>query len=85
MPDKCKYPFQWQRPQEYFDPFHTALAVIERGAFAGLTNVDEIIIPDSVTSIAADAFEGSSVTLIVTSGSYAETWAIDHGMDHSVR
>ncbi len=61
------------------------LTAIESEAFAGLTNVDEIIIPDSVTSIAADAFEGSSVTLIVTSGSYAETWAIENEMTYRVR
>ncbi len=63
----------------------TTLTVIESGAFASLTNVDEIIIPDAVTSIASDAFEGSSVTLIVTSGSYAETWAIENGMAYRVR
>ncbi len=63
----------------------STLSAIESEAFAGLTNVDEIIIPNSVTSIAADAFEGSDVTLIVTSGSYAETWAIENGMDHTVR
>ncbi len=61
------------------------LSAIGAEAFAGLTNVDEIIIPDSVTSIAADAFEGINVTLIVASGSYAETWASDNGIAHRVR
>lgn len=49
-------------------------------AFADLPNAQLIRIPGSVTSIADDAFSGSSVVIQCPAGSYAETWAQDHGI-----
>ena len=58
-------------------PNHTKM--IESEAFAGLTNVDIIVIPASVTSIADDAFAGSDIIIIAPSSSYAYRWAQSHG------
>ncbi|MBQ7486906.1 MAG: leucine-rich repeat domain-containing protein [Clostridia bacterium] len=51
------------------------LTTIESEAFANLTNVDAIRIPESVVEIANDAFAGSDITIITPAGSYAEDWA----------
>ncbi|MBE5807730.1 MAG: leucine-rich repeat domain-containing protein, partial [Clostridiales bacterium] len=53
-----------------------SLTTIDEQAFAGVTWVT-IDVPGTVTQIADDAFEGD-VTLIVESGSYAESWARAH-------
>ena len=58
-------------------PNHTKM--IESEAFAGLTNVDIIVIPASVNSIADDAFAGSDVIIKAPSSSYAYRWAQSHG------
>lgn len=55
------------------------LTAIESQAFAGLTDVDAISIPATVKSIADDAFEGSDIVIIAPAGSYAATWAQEHG------
>ena len=59
----------------------TGTAVIESEAFAGLTNVDIIILPAGVISIADDAFKNSEVLIKAPAGSYAYQWALDHGME----
>ena len=53
-----------------------SLTTIESEAFKGL-NVRFIQVPATVTSIAADAFDGD-VALLVTADSYAEEWARLH-------
>jgi len=55
------------------------LKQIDSEAFAGLSGVDRVIVPESVTSIAADAFKGSQVILTVSYGSYAWSWAKENG------
>ena len=55
-----------------------ALTAIESEAFAGLAGVDAVSIPATVTSIADDAFD-AGIVIITLAGSYAETWANDHG------
>ena len=55
-----------------------SLTTIESEAFTGLGNVDAVSIPATVTSIAEDAFD-AGIVIIAPAGSYAETWANDHG------
>lgn len=55
-----------------------SLTVIESEAFTGLPNVDAVSIPATVTSIADDAFD-TGIVIIAPAGSYAESWANDHG------
>ncbi|MBQ6515173.1 MAG: hypothetical protein IJI09_10685 [Clostridia bacterium] len=59
------------------------LTTIETEAFLGVA-ASEIDIPDSVVSIGTNAFPGG-VTLIVGSGSYAETWAVQNGYTPVIR
>ena len=62
------------------------LRAIESEAFAGFSDVDVIVIPDSVTLIAEDAFRGrEKVTIRAGEGSYALNWAESHGFRVSVR
>ena len=61
------------------------LSIIESEAFAGLNQVDWIVIPATVTFIALDAFTDSNVTLVVPADSYAESWAIENGVDYITR
>ncbi len=50
-------------------------------AFADCSELTEIVIPFSVTSIAGDAFSGSgSVTIFTPEGSYAASYAALHGI-----
>ena len=50
-------------------------------AFANCPNLIRISIPASTTEIAADAFTGDSgLTVFGKAGSYAETWAKNHGV-----
>ena len=58
-----------------------SLTTIESQAFACLTHVDAISIPATVASIADDAFEGSDIVIIAPVGSYAATWAAEHGFE----
>ena len=61
-------------------------------AFSSFSDLMSITIPDTVTSIADDAFDGcagvefgdgtSGVLIYSTSGSYADTWAEEHGFHH---
>ena len=46
-----------------------------------MTNVDIIILPAGVISIADDAFKNSEVLIKTPAGSYAYQWALDHGME----
>ena len=58
----------------------SALTTIESEAFADLSAVDGIRIPETVTSIAEDAFRGSDITILTPIGSYAAQWAEAHGI-----
>ncbi|MBR6953721.1 MAG: leucine-rich repeat protein, partial [Clostridia bacterium] len=62
-----------------------SLVRLDSEALAGLENVDIIVIPAGVTSIADDAFAGTGAVLSVAAGSPAETWAADHEFDYIVR
>jgi len=55
------------------------LSAIESEAFAGLEYVEAIKIPNSVSYIAPDAFDGKTVIIIASKGSYAIQWAKDNG------
>ena len=49
-------------------------------AFAGCENLERIIIPASVETIALDAFEGADYLVVYCSaGSYAQQYASEHG------
>ncbi len=55
------------------------LIQIAEKAFSGCTNLERVIIPDTVQEIADNAFENCpKLTLYVTEGSYAEQYAIEH-------
>ena len=57
------------------------LQAIGQRAFADNPMLTEVIIPDSVRSIASDAFVGSHKVMITASaGSYAGDWAGKHGL-----
>lgn len=52
------------------------LNAISDSSFTNCSTISSIFIPDSVTSIGANAFKGSSLeTILYTTGSYAEQWA----------
>ena len=52
-------------------------------AFAYCTSLEKIELPDSVNSIADNAFYGCDGLLIYCSyGSYAQSWAVEHGFDY---
>ena len=58
----------------------TNLTEIGDSAFADDTAFDSVIIPDSVIKISDSAFSGiSNLTIIANEGSYAYTWASNHG------
>ena len=54
-------------------------------AFADMTGLKMIAIPDSVQEIAGDAFENSQVILVCSEGSYAWNWAEEHEWTKNVR
>lgn len=54
-----------------------SVTIIESEAFAG-TDASIVFIPDTVTQIAADAFD-RKVIIIAVSGSPAESWAMENG------
>ena len=56
--------------------------IIEKEAFANLSNADEIIIPAGVTQIDPHAFDGCQAEFIVTEGTYGETWAIENSKSY---
>ena len=58
------------------------LTQIHAGAFAGKDQLKTITIPESVASIASDAFAGCAEDLVIRSSwtSYAKTWAEDNGV-----
>ena len=59
-----------------------AMTEIESEAFANLKSAEAIVIPASVTAIADDAFAGTDAVLVVVEGSYAQTWAMEHGFTY---
>lgn len=56
---------------------------IGKAAFAGQKHITSIELPDSITSIAEDAFEKCKKLkyFVVSSGSYAESWAKENGYE----
>ena len=59
-----------------------AIETIESRAFADLEGYFLIFVPEGVKAIADDAFSGSSVILKTAVGSWAETWAEEHGVPY---
>jgi hypothetical protein len=55
------------------------LTAIRTGAFAD-SHITAVFLPETVRSIASDAFSGCPVTVYCVSGSYAETWARGQGL-----
>ncbi len=54
-------------------------------AFANCTALKLVVLPGSVTSIAEDAFSGSGqVVLLCREGSYAHSYAIEHGLRYAL-
>ncbi len=54
-------------------------------AFWGCSSLSSVIIPAGVTSIGTNAFQGcDSLVLYVVSGSYAEAYCAEHGMNYMV-
>lgn len=51
---------------------------IQSRAFADCPALQYVSIPESITGIADDAFEGSNITIVCTEGGSVETWAIAH-------
>lgn len=73
--------------EEAFEGSNTAQIVLgnqvtEIGsrAFAGCSELALVVIPDSVTAIADDAFTGDRVVIVCGENSYADTYAIKHGI-----
>ena len=56
----------------------STLKSIGNNAFANI-RLEQITIPDSVDSIGKNIVDRTKVTLVVTPGSYAETWATENG------
>ncbi len=60
-----------------------SVTAVARGAFLGCVNLAAVLIPNSVTSIADNVFEGlANGSIYCTSGSYAETYASNHGLPY---
>ncbi len=57
----------------------STLKNIDDSAFANIEGLEQVVIPDSVTSIGENIVDRTKVTLVVTPGSYAETWATENG------
>ena len=51
-------------------------------AFSGCSALESLTIPDSVTSIGSSVFGDSDIIMLVYPGSYAETYAIENGMEY---
>ena len=60
------------------------LTSIESEAFAGINAAQAVRIPETVTEIADDAFDGSSVVILAPEGSYAIQWAQDNNIPYHV-
>ena len=61
-----------------------SVIVIGERAFADISTLREVIIPQTTSYIASTAFEGSNRTTITAPGnSYAQTWAKEHGVPFS--
>jgi len=59
-----------------------SLTTVGSKAFARCTGLVSINLPQSVTSIADDAFDGcGNVTIYCAEGSYAHSWCVSHGKD----
>lgn len=71
-------------PVNVIDASGTALATIGSKAFANCVDLTAVYLPASVSRIADDAFESSVFVVIhCAEGSYADTWAQQHGVSVS--
>ena len=62
------------------------VTTLKGSAFGYCGKLESVYIPDGVSSMAANAFQQSpNVVLSVAAGSYAEQWAVDHGVAYIVR
>lgn len=59
--------------------------VIQKKAFAFCDALREVWIPQSVKDIGEDAFNGDDLTIITSSGSVAEQYAIDNQIPYEIR
>ncbi len=58
-----------------------AVTSIGEGVFANSDTVTSVVVPSSVTDIAADAFDGSSIVIVADGDSYAASYAEENGID----
>ena len=61
-------------------PEESLLTEIQTGAFKNCTNLIEINLPETITYIAPDAFDGCPHLTLIVSNQYAEQYAIDNGI-----
>ena len=63
----------------------SGLKRIDSESFSGLTQGVNIVVPDTVTHIEEDAFEGSSVVIIAEPEGYVEEFCNEHGIPFHAR
>ena len=56
--------------------------MIEEEAFSELISAHAVYIPNSVSFIAANAFENSNIIIAAPEGSYALEWAQEKGFEY---
>ena len=90
-PGTAGYLFAWNSGVSYVTVLYgrtmtlpAGTRVIESEAFADLTYAVNIALPDSVETIADDAFRGSEVILLCRFGSAAQLYAEQHGIPYSM-
>ncbi len=59
------------------------LVELSAGVFTGCDALEELIVPESVVSIGYAAFEGLNLTVVVVSGSYAEKFCKEFGVNYA--
>jgi hypothetical protein len=63
----------------------TDLKTIDSESFSGLTQGVNVVVPNTVTHIEGDAFDGSSVVIIAEPGGYVEEFCNEHGIPFHAR